>query len=240
MDNSQWSERNSQDFIDYANYYVPDRNTQLEIIGALIPTSEAPCHVVELCCGEGLLARSILERHPTCYVHAFDRSHVMLDKARAALQPYANRFTLHTFELAAQDWRSFSWPVRAIVSSLAIHHLDGNQKRELYRDLYRLLNPDGALILADLIQPAHSQGLQIAAQAWDESVQQEALARDGDLVALEVFQRDQWNIYRYPDPMDKPSGLYDQLHWMGEVGFIDLDVYWLKAGHAIYGGRKAG
>ena len=39
MDNSQWSEQNSQDFIDYANDYVPDRNTQLEITGALIPTS---------------------------------------------------------------------------------------------------------------------------------------------------------------------------------------------------------
>jgi tRNA (cmo5U34)-methyltransferase len=115
------------------------------------------------------------------------------------LQPFGERFTLHAFDLAAADWRSFPWPVQAVVSSLAIHHLDGEQKRKLYRDLYRLIDPGGALIIADLIQPVHPLGLQLAARVWDEAVRQAALARDGNESAFEVFQRDHWNIFHYPD-----------------------------------------
>jgi len=236
----QWSEESSQYFIDYAAYFVPDRAAQLETICALIPAQPEPFHVVELCCGEGLLARAVLERFPVCHLHGYDGSSTMLDKARTVLQPFGERFTLHPFDLAATDWRSFPWPTQAVVSSLAIHHLDGAQKRELYRDLYQLLNPGGALIIADLIQPVHSLGVQVTARAWDEAVRQAALARDGTETAFEVFHRDHWNIYHYPDPMDKPSGLYEQLRWLEEAGFSAVDVYCLKAGHAIYGGRKAG
>jgi tRNA (cmo5U34)-methyltransferase len=238
MSDLHWSEENSQHFIDYAAYYVPDRLAQLETICALIPATSEPFHVVELCCGEGLLARAILERFAGCCFHGYDGSRTMLEKTRTVLQPFADRVSLHPFDLAAADWRSFPWPVQAVVSSLAIHHLDGDQKRELYRDLYRLLNPGGALIIADLIQPAHPAGVECAARAWDEAVREAALAQAGGETAFEVFQNDQWNIYHYPDPMDKPSGLYEQLRWLEEAGFSAVDVYWLKAGHAIYGGWK--
>lgn len=240
MSDRAWSEESSQYFIDYAAYFVPDRAMQLETICALIPALAEPFHVVELCCGEGLLASALLEHFPVSRLHGYDGSDLMLEKARMRLQPFGERFTLHAFDLAAPGWRSFPWPVQAIVSSLAIHHLDGDQKRSLYHDLYRLLNPGGALIIADLIQPAHALGVQVAGRAWDAAVQQEARARDGHLAAFEVFQRDQWNFYHYPEPMDKPSSLAEHLRWLEEAGFVDLDVYWLKAGHAIYGGRKAG
>lgn len=240
MSDRAWSEESSQYFSDYAAYFVPDRAVQLDTICALIPAGAAPFHVVELCCGEGLLARAILKRFTGSYFHGYDGSSTMLEKTRTMLQPFSERFTVHPFDLAAAEWRSFPWPVQAVVSSLAIHHLDGDQKRALYQDLYRSLAPTGALVIADLIQPAHPAGVHVAARAWDEAVRQAALAQDGTLSAFDVFQHDHWNIYHYPDPMDKPAGVYEQLRWLEEAGFSDVDVYWLKAGHAIYGGRKAG
>ncbi len=240
MSDRAWSEESSQYFIDHAAYYVPDRAAQLDTICQLIPVSPEPFHVVELCCGEGTLARAILERFPMSRVHGYDGSATMLNKARTVLQPFGERFTLQAFDLAATHWRSFLWPVRAIVSSLAIHHLDGDQKHELYHDLSRLLNPGGVLIIADLIQPAHTLGVQMAAQAWDAAVRQTATERDGNSVAFDTFRRDQWNFFHYPDAMDKPSSVYEHLRWLEEAGFSVVDVYWLKAGHAIYGGWKAG
>ncbi len=240
MSDRAWSEESSQYFIEHAAYYVPDRAAQLDTICQLIPAAPEPFHVVELCCGEGMLARAILDRFPMSHVHGYDGSATMLNNARTVLQPFGERFTSHAFDLAATDWRSFPWPVRAIVSSLAIHHLDGDQKRELYCDLHRLLSPGGVLIIADLIQPTHSLGVQVAAQAWDAAVRQTAAERDGNFAAFDAFRRDQWNFFHYPDAMDKPSSVYEHLRWLEEAGFSAVDVYWLKAGHAIYGGWKAG
>ena len=47
-------------------------------------------------------------------------------------------------------------------------------------------------------------------------------------------------MYRYFDPedIDHPSRLFDQLKWLEQAGFADVDVYWMLAGHALFGGRK--
>jgi tRNA (cmo5U34)-methyltransferase len=38
--------------------------------------------------------------------------------------------------------------------------------------------------------------------------------------------------------MDKPSGVFEQLRWLEQASFRAVDIYWMKAGHAIYGGQK--
>ena len=49
-------------------------------------------------------------------------------------------------------------------------------------------------------------------------------------------------MYRYFDPedLDKPSCLLNQLKWLELAGFVDIDVYWMSAGHAIFSGWKPG
>ena len=233
-----WSEEASRMFIDVGRYYVPEREVQIETICDLIPVGEGPFRVLELACGEGLLAGAILARFPQATVHGLDGSPKMLETARANLAPYGERFMAEQFDLAAPDWRQPAAPVQAVVSSLVIHHLDGPQKQALYADLYRLLAPGGVLVIADVVQPPGERGVALAAKAWDAAVRRRALEFDGDTRALTLFQNDQWNIYWYPDPLDTPSGLFEQLQWLAQAGFDEVDVYWMQAGHAIYGGRK--
>jgi tRNA (cmo5U34)-methyltransferase len=126
-----------------------------------------------------------------------------------------------------------------VVSSLAIHHLDGTGKRELFRDVYRMLEPGGAFLIADLVMPASEAGLRLAARSWDEAVRERSLRLLGDERAFERFEEEKWNLYRYPDPeVDRPSGLYEQLTWLREAGFENVDVSWMRAGHAVFGGTK--
>jgi trans-aconitate methyltransferase len=82
-----WAEEDSLEFIKYSNYFVPERETQLDTICRLIPAGPEPFHVLELCCGEGLLAGAIVERFPNCTVHGFDGSPEML--GQAAWKPWA-------------------------------------------------------------------------------------------------------------------------------------------------------
>lgn len=238
-----WDETASQHFIDYGHYFVPEREQQIDTICTLIPVQSQPFNVLELCCGAGVLAGAILARHSTATVHGYDGSPEMLAAAQTNLAAYGGRFQTRRFELAETDWRTPDWPVQAVVSSLAIHHLDGAQKQALFRDVFTLLAPGGVFVVADVMLPAPGLGWAVAAQAWDRAVQQRAQALAGNLDAFTRFEQLHWNMYRYFDPadpeeIDKPSSLLDQLRWLEAAGFAAVDVYWMQAGHAIFGGRK--
>jgi tRNA (cmo5U34)-methyltransferase len=171
-----WDEDDSRGFLALGNFAVPGREEQTAAICDLIPPCGGGSHLVELCCGEGALARALLERFPAAQVHGYDGSATMLDHARAALAGHGARFTTQQFDLADRSWRGFPWPVTAVVSSLAIHHLDGEGKRRLFADLCAGLAPGGALLIADLVRPASAAGVALAARAWDEAVRRRAPA----------------------------------------------------------------
>ena len=237
--NAGWSEENSRFFIDYARYFVPDRQSQIRTICSLVPDLGQPFQILELSCGAGLLAGALLERYPACTIRALDRSHEMLEAARQHLSPFGDRYELGKFDMESKDWRGTGPVYGAVVSSLAVHHLDDAQKAELFRDVLSMLLPGGALLIADIIQPAGPRGNQYAANAYDDAVRRQAIEIDGHPRAFQQFEREQWNIFRYPDdPVDRPSRLFDQLKWLEAAGFEQVDVYWMRAGHAIYGGIK--
>src|SRR6185295_14344993 len=140
MGSPGWDEDDSRAFIDHGRIFVPDREEQIETLLGLIPPS--PRHVVELCCGDGALAGAVLGCFPGCAVHAYDRSPAMLEHARAALADHGERFEGILFDLADRSWRNLPWKADAILSSLAVHHLDGAGKRELFRDMAQALPPE--------------------------------------------------------------------------------------------------
>ncbi len=238
--NDSWSEADSENFIDYGRYYVPEREQQIETICGLIPDAPPPSHVVELCCGEGLLSHALLDRLANATVHAYDGSPKMLARTRSRLAQFGDRFDTSQFDLAASDWRAFPWPLTGVVSSLAIHHLDGPGKQALFADVARALAPGGIFVVADLVEPTSEASQRVAAKAWDDAVRQRTLELDGDLAAFEAFQADGWNHYSAPDPdpVDMPSPLKSQLDWMEAAELRDIDVHYFKAGHAIFSGRK--
>jgi len=129
-----------------------------------------------------------------------------------------------------------------VVSSLAVHHLDGDAKQVLDRDVYAMLSPGGAFIIVDMVEPATVSGRNVASDAWDEVVRQRSLELDGSIAALDFFQQAGWNTYRYLDPedIDHPSRLFDQLKWLEQAGFVDIDVHFMQAGHALFSGWKKG
>ncbi len=238
-----WSEQDSRGFLDLGDYYVPQRERQMAIIGDLVASAPSPRNLVELCCGGGLLTRTLLARFPQARMHAFDGSSTMLAAARKQAGQHADRLTTRPFDLAAEDWRSLPFRADAVVSSLAVHHLDGPGKRALFRDVAAMLAPGGIFVLADLIEPTTAAGKAVAGQMWDDAVREAALARDGNLAAYDHFRDDEWNLYNQPQPpdsIDQPSSLIDQLDWLREAGLETVDVHWMYAGHAIMSGRKLG
>lgn len=103
--------------------------------------------VLDLGCGTGALSLLLKRRQPAARVVGLDPDAKALalaeEKRREAgceiewLQGYAGRapFPAHSFD--------------HVVSSLMIHHLTSEQKREAFRDVLRLLRPGGRFHLLD-------------------------------------------------------------------------------------------
>ncbi len=242
QDGTVWSEDDSQHFIDYGAYFVPERDVQIDTIVSVIPPAAGPVHMVELCCGEGLLAEALARHFPNATIHAHDGSEPMLTSTDAKLSKLGVHHDTRLFDIAATDWRTFDWPLHAVVSSLAIHHLDGPGKAQLFKDIASALAPGGAFVICDLVEPQTPETENMWARHWDDGVKSRSLELDGNEKMLDFFRDDGWNHYAdpNPDPVDQPSTLLDQLIWLKDAGLTDVDVHWLKAGHAIFSGRKPG
>ncbi len=240
---NQWSESDSASFINLAEIFVPGRTEQIAALLHLIParTDEA-FTLVELASGEGKLAEAILERFSACHYIAFDGSELMRKRMAQRLARFSSRLDIRPFEIAEQAWRTtLPSPLRAVLSSLCVHHLPAEGKQELFQDIATYLEPGGALLLADIIEPATPHVAQLFAQQYDEIVRQQSLALRGNLSGYEQFQAMKWNYFTYDygeQTYDQPSLLSDQLRWLSHAGFVHADCYWLRAGHAVYGGYR--
>lgn len=235
-----WPEHASEFFIRWGEIVTPSREEIGETILDLIPAEDGePFLAVELGLGEGWLSQAILERFTNARIVGLDGSPAMLDAARQRLQAFESRIDLRRFSLEDRTWlEEVKEPVRAFVSSLVVHHLDGPQKRQLYRDLYERLEDGGGLIISDIIAPASEKGRQHSARAWEAEVRSRSLVLEGSLDAYQRFLESHWNLFEHPDRIDKPSTTVEHLSWIQEAGFQGVDVFWARAGHAVYGGYR--
>lgn len=241
---NQWSEGDSEIFLDNGELFVPDRAAQTSTLLGLIPAQvDEAFSIAELASGGGELAKAILSHYPHCHYIAFDGSVTMREHLANVLAPFSERVEILPFELSEQTWRTaLPSPLRCVVSSLCVHHLSHTEKKQLFRDMANRLETGGALLLADILWPATPHIAELFAQQYDEIVRQQSIATYGDLRGYEQFLQQHWNYfihdYNVPNSYDKPAQLSDQLRWLGEAGFSQFDCYWMRAGHAVYGGFK--
>lgn len=243
---NHWNEDHSASFLELGDIFVPGRAEQLTTLVNLLPAESSEIFtVVELGTGGGHLAQAILEQFPRCHYLALDGSETMREHLARRLTSFHDRLEIHPFELAEQAWhQALPSPLRCVLSSLCVHHLTGAQKRQFFVDMAQHLETGGAILLADIVEPATQQIANLFARQYDEMVREQSMAKRGNLSGYEQFCEMKWNYFIHdyglanPDPVDHPSPLSEQLRWLDEAGFSSTDCFWMRAGHAIYGGYK--
>ncbi len=244
MSAGQWEESDSQHFLESNEIFVPGRAEQTSTLLGLIPARrDEAFSLVELAAGGGELAEAILEHFSNCRYLALDGSMVMLERLSQRLARFSDRIEVSWFDMSAQDWRvQLPTDLRCVLSSLCVHHLSGEGKQQLFKDIATVLKPGGALLLADIIEPANQRVADLFARQYDAIVREQSLAIRGDLSGYERYKELKWNYFLHdygtPDTFDQPSLLSDQLRWLSEAGFSVVDCYWMRAGHAVYGGYR--
>jgi tRNA (cmo5U34)-methyltransferase len=144
----------SQDHFDPVTYHdwvraeIPRyEHLQESIAAATVDISGAS--VLDLGTGTGETLAGVLALHPSARAVGVDVSGSMLDIARARLQERDV-----TFGMADLLDPLPPGPFDLVVSALAIHHLDGPGKAELFSRVASVLRPGGRFVLGDVVVPA--------------------------------------------------------------------------------------
>jgi tRNA (cmo5U34)-methyltransferase len=154
----------------------------------------------------------------------------MLERAGEQLADHTGRWQALSADLNDPAWRHGLPAGRydAIVSGLAIHHLPSERKRTLFAELLGLLEPGGLFVNMDYVAIAGPlRGL------FDEEMHAAAVraeresggTRSGHEVDLE-------------DDHDRPDTVEDQLRWLRDAGFEQVEVHFKWAEAAVYGGVR--
>lgn len=101
---------------------------------------------LELGTGTGETALRVLARHPQAAWTGLDASESMLRRA-------CERLPAADLRLGRLEDELPPGPFDLVVSTLAVHHLDADGKRDLFRRVARVLRPGGRFVLADLVVP---------------------------------------------------------------------------------------
>jgi tRNA (cmo5U34)-methyltransferase len=115
-------------------------------VAAATATVAPAGRILDLGAGIGETARRVLALHPGAELVGIDSSEGMLEHARRALPGADLRLGRLEDELPAGSFE-------LVVSALAVHHLDGPRKADLFRRVAVALAPGGRFVLGDVVVP---------------------------------------------------------------------------------------
>jgi tRNA (cmo5U34)-methyltransferase len=109
----------------------------------------AAASILELGTGTGETAKRVLAAHPGARLVGIDESPAMLAAAAEAVEA---DLRVSRLEDPLPDG-----PFDLVVSCLAIHHLDADGKRDLFRRIAPVLRAGGRFVLADVVVPERDE-----------------------------------------------------------------------------------
>lgn len=191
-------------------------------VAALALAGREMRRVLDLGAGTGLLAAHVAAAHPDVELTLLDGAAGMLDRAR---ETFADRATYVRADLVDPLHGGGS---DAIVSALAIHHLDDADKRELFARVHAALAPRGIFVNAE--QVTGPTGLfDDAYNRWHERRAKELGTTNAD-----------WRHAVESMRHDRCAPVEHQLAWLREAGFGDADCLWKDHRLAVLVARRAG
>jgi tRNA (cmo5U34)-methyltransferase len=166
--------------------------------------------VLDLGSGDGRVLAMLRADRPELLGVGLDFSEVMLEAAR---KRFAGDERIELIEHDLSEPLPVLGRFDAVVSSMAIHHLEHERKRSLYGEVFDLLEPGGVFAnFEHVASPTHRLHLAFFA-AIGEPLEHE-------------------------DPSDRLLDVETQLVWLREIGFEDVDCYWKWLEMALLMGVK--
>ena len=217
--------------------FFPLAEEQLEIISRIIEKFNPGIDsFLDLGCGDGFMGNFIYRLYPGSRGVFLDCSAEMIEKARARNTKKSSEFIVR--DLGDKDWYKAiktAGTFDLVISGYAIHHLENEQKRRLYRDIFRLLNPNGLFLnLEHVSSPTES---------LEELFNELFLDRMSDYQESINEIKTPGEIKKiYYDPEHKKLNKLEsedvQCAWLRDIGYSEVDCYLKIFDLAVFGGIK--
>lgn len=190
---------------------------------ALLPEDrQAPLRVLDLGAGTGLLSQLVASRLPRARIQLMDISEAMLAKAK---ERFAGSSAAVEF-VVADYTTGVSGEFEVVLSALSIHHLSDRHKAQLFRAVHGVLVRGGLFVNADQTLGATPRIDTLYRQRWLHQVRESGIAAT-ELEAAVARMRE-----------DKMAPLAEQLAWLRQAGFTEVNCWYQNHSFAVYSGEK--
>ena len=208
MPSEEWASAEFVDrYLDRADEF-PHRAEGESVLLGEVPRDAQ--RILDLGTGDGRLLALLQADRPELHGVGLDFSEVMLEAAhRRFAGDERVELVQHDLDEQLPPLGSFG----AVVSSMAIHHLEHERKRSLYGEVFDLLEPGGVFANFEHVASPTPRLHEAFFTAIGEPVENE-------------------------DPSDRTLDVESQLAWLRDIGFDDVDCLWKWREMALLTGVK--
>jgi tRNA (cmo5U34)-methyltransferase len=235
FEESRWTDSKfSQNYRDEANVYLPFRREFIETTKSLYAyfiDANSETRVLDLGCGDGLFVEELLKTFSPTSITLIDGSNEMLEAAKERLEGKTNlNFIQASFQnLFAGEL--LNQPFDFVYSSLAIHHLPFEEKKQLYAYIYEILSPGGCFVHYDVVMPPSGKIEMWCLELWRQWVKDypDKIMSEKLIGIPDQYKKNTDNI---------PDTLGSQLQALKQIGFKEVDCYLKHGIFSLFGGFK--
>ena len=176
--------------------------------------------VLDLGAGTGLFSWHVLKKYPSAMFSLCDLAPKMLEIARQRFAAFPDQFSF-----LIEDYRQISTDQKydLVISSLSIHHLSHEEKRALFHQIHSLLEEGGLFINVDQVWGPTEYWQNRYWNQWLEQVRRSDASEEQ--IEASVQRRKEY---------DREASLVDQLQWLEQAGFSQVDCVYKHAFIAVF------
>lgn len=200
--------------IDYYNDWMklalPNYNDIFQTALEIIPFERTThIHVLDLGAGTGLFSKHVFDKYPNARFVLYDMADKMLELAR---ERFKNR--PDQFEFIIDDYRNLpeNRQYDLVISSLSIHHLTHEDKKDLFRLIKRILKNHGLFINIDQIRAETDYLRELYWNHWLNQIHSSGPPEEQ--IRESIKRRENYDI---------DATLLEQLDWLQKAGFSHVD-----------------
>ena len=179
--------------------------------------------VLDLGCGTGNISLEVKNRFPNGQITCVDLAENMINMAESKLSHYSD------IEFIRADFRNLDYQEEydAVVSSLALHHLQREDQKSFYRRINRFLKEGGVFYNADIVLGSTPYLKETYLDKWVEFMLENHSQEEVEKIWLPKHREE-----------DFPAPLINHIQWLKEAGFHEVDVVWKYYMFGVYGGKN--